>query len=104
MFISCLSAFDVVVDRCLDSLKAGGVQINGLHASVAPRRQQERISPTLEKFSFVPYIENDCLSSSTQLHGYLEHCKGRMGLVCFHTRGTFQPARFERICSYHFST
>uniref|UniRef100_A0A8V1ANX5 Fatty acid synthase n=1 Tax=Gallus gallus TaxID=9031 RepID=A0A8V1ANX5_CHICK len=71
-----VEAFDVVVDRCLDSLKAGGVQINGLHASVAPRRQQERISPTLEKFSFVPYIESDCLSSSTQLHAYLEHCKG----------------------------
>uniref|UniRef100_A0A8C3PVK3 Fatty acid synthase n=1 Tax=Chrysolophus pictus TaxID=9089 RepID=A0A8C3PVK3_CHRPC len=71
-----IEAFDVVVDRCLDSLKAGGVQINGLHASVAPRRQQERISPTLEKFSFVPYIESDCLSSSTQLHAYLEHCKG----------------------------
>ncbi|OXB61122.1 hypothetical protein ASZ78_013685 [Callipepla squamata] len=71
-----IEAFDVVVDRCLDSLKAGGVQINGLHASVAPRRQQERISPTLEKFSFVPYIESDCLSSSAQLHAYLEHCKG----------------------------
>uniref|UniRef100_A0A8C2UD57 Fatty acid synthase n=1 Tax=Coturnix japonica TaxID=93934 RepID=A0A8C2UD57_COTJA len=71
-----VEAFDVVVDRCLDSLKAGGVQINGLHASVAPRRQQERIPPTLEKFSFVPYMESDCLSSSTQLHAYLEHCKG----------------------------
>ncbi|XP_065591318.1 fatty acid synthase [Cyrtonyx montezumae] len=71
-----IEAFDVAVDRCLDSLKAGGVQINGLHASVAPRRQQERISPTLEKFSFVPYIESDCLSSSAQLHAYLQHCKG----------------------------
>ncbi|XP_035198499.1 fatty acid synthase [Oxyura jamaicensis] len=71
-----VEALDVVVDRCLNSLKAGGVQINGLHASVAPRRQQERIPPTLEKFCFVPYSESNCLSSSTQLHAYLEHCKG----------------------------
>uniref|UniRef100_A0A8C3MLL2 Fatty acid synthase n=1 Tax=Geospiza parvula TaxID=87175 RepID=A0A8C3MLL2_GEOPR len=69
-------SFEVVVDRCLDSLKAGGVQINGLHASVAPRRQQEQIPPTLEKFCFVPYTESSCLSSSAHLHAYLEQCKG----------------------------
>ncbi|NXR52975.1 FAS synthase, partial [Hippolais icterina] len=71
-----VEAFEVVVDHCLDSLKAGGVQINGLHASVAPRRQQEQIPPTLEKFCFVPYTESSCLSSSAHLHAYLEHCKG----------------------------
>ncbi|NXO39594.1 FAS synthase, partial [Locustella ochotensis] len=71
-----IEAFEVVVDHCLDSLKAGGVWINGLHASVAPRRQQEQIPPTLEKFCFVPYTENNCLSSSAHLHAYLEHCKG----------------------------
>ncbi|NXG58624.1 FAS synthase, partial [Hemiprocne comata] len=71
-----VEAFDVVLDRCLDSLKAGGVQIDGLHASVAPRRQQERVSPTLEKFCFVPYTESDCLSSSVHLHAYLDNCKG----------------------------
>uniref|UniRef100_A0A8B9P5E4 Fatty acid synthase n=1 Tax=Apteryx owenii TaxID=8824 RepID=A0A8B9P5E4_APTOW len=70
-----IKAFDVIVDRYLDSLKAGGVQINGLHASVAPRRQQERVPPTLEKFCFLPYSESNCLSSSTQLHAHLEHCK-----------------------------
>jgi len=91
MFLSCPSAFDVVVDHCLDSLKAGGVQINGLHAAVAPRRQQERIPPTLEKFCFVPYTESDCLSSSVHLHAYLEHCKGTVGLVSCYTRGIFQP-------------
>ncbi|KFP09893.1 Fatty acid synthase [Egretta garzetta] len=70
-----VKAFDVVVDRCLNSVTAGGVQINGLHASVAPRRQQERIPPTLEKFCFVPYTESNCLSSSVHLRDYLEHCK-----------------------------
>ncbi|NXL79375.1 FAS synthase, partial [Leptocoma aspasia] len=71
-----IDAIEVVVDHCLDSLKAGGVQISGLHASVAPRRQQEQIPPTLEKFCFVPYIESSCLSSSAHLHAYLDHCKG----------------------------
>ncbi|XP_074967591.1 fatty acid synthase [Phalacrocorax aristotelis] len=70
-----INAFDVFVDCCLDSLKAGAVQISGLHASVAPRRQQERTSPTLEKFCFVPYTEHDCLSSSADLHTCLVHCK-----------------------------
>uniref|UniRef100_A0A803V968 Fatty acid synthase n=1 Tax=Ficedula albicollis TaxID=59894 RepID=A0A803V968_FICAL len=71
-----VEAFEVVVDHCLNSLKAGGVQINGLHATVAPRRQQEQTPPTLEKFCFVPYTESSCLSSSAHLHAYLEHCKG----------------------------
>ncbi|XP_010131413.1 PREDICTED: fatty acid synthase, partial [Buceros rhinoceros silvestris] len=70
-----IEAFGVVMDHCLNSVKAGGVQINGLHASVAPRRQQERAPPTLEKFCFVPYTESNCLSSSVHLHAYLEHCK-----------------------------
>ncbi|NXL03899.1 FAS synthase, partial [Mesembrinibis cayennensis] len=70
-----VEVFDVVIDRCLNTVKAGGVQISGAHSSVAPRRQQEQIPPTLEKFCFVPYIESDCLSSSVHLHNYLEHCK-----------------------------
>ncbi|NWU98405.1 FAS synthase, partial [Upupa epops] len=70
-----IEAFDVVVDHCLNSVKAGGAQIDGLHASVAPRRQQERTPPTLEKFCFVPYTESNCLSSSVHLHAYLERCK-----------------------------
>ncbi|KAM6049680.1 fatty acid synthase isoform 2-T2 [Theristicus caerulescens] len=70
-----VEVFDVVIDRCLNTVKAGGVQISGTHSSVAPRRQQEQIPPTLEKFCFVPYIESDCLSSSVHLHNYLEHCK-----------------------------
>ncbi|NXI15750.1 FAS synthase, partial [Irena cyanogastra] len=71
-----IEAFEVVVEHCLNSLKAGGVQINGLHASVAPRRQQEQMPPTLEKFCFVPYTESNSLSLSAHLHAYLERCKG----------------------------
>ncbi|NXI49651.1 FAS synthase, partial [Chloroceryle aenea] len=73
-----VEAVDVVVDRCLNSVNAGGVQITGLHASVAPRRQQERTAPTLEKFCFVPYTESNCLSSSVHLRACLKHCKELM--------------------------
>eukprot|EP00062_Callorhinchus_milii_P004539 gi/632943010/ref/XP_007886730.1/ PREDICTED: fatty acid synthase [Callorhinchus milii] len=69
-------AVDVVVDRCLDSITAGGVQICGLHATVAPRRQQQQSPPTLEEFHFSPYVETDCLSSSERLRSCLAHCKG----------------------------
>ncbi|XP_044275877.1 fatty acid synthase [Varanus komodoensis] len=68
-------AFDAAVDRCLDTITAGAVQISGLHASAAPRRQQEQTPPTLEKFSFVPYMESGCLSSNAQLRSSFEHCK-----------------------------
>ncbi|CAM5096781.1 unnamed protein product [Natator depressus] len=72
-------AFDVVVDCCLNNIMAGGVRISGLHATAAPRRQQEQRPPTLEKFCFVPYVESDCLSSEAHLCAHLEHCKG---LIC----------------------
>ncbi|XP_069728923.1 fatty acid synthase [Phaenicophaeus curvirostris] len=70
-----VKAVDVVMDRCVASIQAGGVHLSGLHASVAPRRQQERNPPTLEKFCFVPYTENNCLSSNTHLCDYLKQCK-----------------------------
>ncbi|NXD84156.1 FAS synthase, partial [Halcyon senegalensis] len=76
-----VEAVDVVMDHCLNSVKAGGVQISGLHVSVAPRRQQERTAPTLEKFCFVPYTESNCLSSSVHLHGCLERCKELMRIL-----------------------
>ncbi|KAG8129130.1 hypothetical protein E2320_015873, partial [Naja naja] len=66
---------DVAVDRCLDTITGGAVQISGLHSSTAPRRQQEQIPPILEKFCFVPYDENDCLSSDAKLQSSFEHCK-----------------------------
>ncbi|NWR76452.1 FAS synthase, partial [Centropus unirufus] len=73
-----VKALDVVADRCVVTVKAGGVQCSGLHASVAPRRHQERIPPTLEKFCFVPYTESNCLSSNVELHACLKQCKGLM--------------------------
>ncbi|MGH0136067.1 UNVERIFIED_CONTAM: hypothetical protein FKN15_019025 [Acipenser sinensis] len=67
---------DVVVNRCLDNIVAGGVQICGLHATVAPRRQQQQTPPTLEEFRFVPYVETECLRGSEKLQAGLGQCKG----------------------------
>ncbi|KAL8163353.1 UNVERIFIED_CONTAM: hypothetical protein K2H54_018774 [Gekko kuhli] len=70
-----IEAFDAAVDRCFNTITAGAVQVSGLHASVAPRRQQEQTPPTLEKFCFVPHVESDCLSSDAQLLSCFENCK-----------------------------
>ncbi|XP_070708258.1 fatty acid synthase [Pempheris klunzingeri] len=69
-------AVDVHVNRCLDNIVAGGVQICGLHATVAPRRQQQQSPPTLEEFVFVPYMETECLTADGKLAEQLRLCKG----------------------------
>lgn len=69
-------AVNVFVNRCLDNITAGGVQICGLHATAAPRRQQQQTPPTLEEFVFVPYEDADCLRTNEKLADQLRHCKG----------------------------
>ncbi|XP_030610501.1 LOW QUALITY PROTEIN: fatty acid synthase [Archocentrus centrarchus] len=69
-------AVDVHVNRHLDNIIAGGVKICGLHATVAPRRQQQHSPPTLEEFLFVPYVETECLSTNGKLAEQLRLCKG----------------------------
>ncbi|XP_057571036.1 fatty acid synthase isoform X2 [Hippopotamus amphibius kiboko] len=67
---------DVVVDSCLDSTVAGSVHISRLHTSVAPRRQQEYLAPTLEKHCFTPHMEDGCLAGSLALQEELQLCRG----------------------------
>ncbi|TRY87148.1 hypothetical protein DNTS_010214 [Danionella cerebrum] len=71
----------VNVNRYLDNITAGGVQICGLHATVAPRRQQQQTPPTLEEFVFSPYEDTDCLRSIEKLGEQLRHCKGKFGKI-----------------------
>uniref|UniRef100_A0A3Q2DYF7 Fatty acid synthase n=1 Tax=Cyprinodon variegatus TaxID=28743 RepID=A0A3Q2DYF7_CYPVA len=68
-------AVDVQVSRCLDSIVAGGVLISGLHATVAPRRQQQQNPPTLEEFVFVPHVMTECLATNQSLTEQLHLCK-----------------------------
>ncbi|KTF89225.1 hypothetical protein cypCar_00017226 [Cyprinus carpio] len=89
-------AVDVHVNRCLDNITAGGVQICGLHATVAPRRQQQQTPPTLEEFAFVPYVDSDCLRTNEKLGDQLRHCKG----MFFNFLGYFPL--FQWHCTYIF--
>ncbi|KAF3691435.1 Fatty acid synthase [Channa argus] len=68
-------ALDVHINRCLYTIVAGGVQICGLHATVAPRRQQQQSPPTLEEFVFVPYMDTQCLAANGKLAEELRLCK-----------------------------
>lgn len=74
---------DVHVNHCLDNIVAGGVQICGLHATVAPRRQQQQSPPTLEEFVFVPYVDTECLASNGKLAQQLRLCKGTIDKPIF---------------------
>uniref|UniRef100_A0A3B4B6A9 Fatty acid synthase n=1 Tax=Periophthalmus magnuspinnatus TaxID=409849 RepID=A0A3B4B6A9_9GOBI len=66
----------ISVDHCVDVVVAGGVQISGLHATVAPRRQQQQSAPTLEDFCFVPYMNRECLKENEHLSEKMNLCKG----------------------------
>ncbi|KAK2504120.1 hypothetical protein MC885_011188 [Smutsia gigantea] len=69
-------AADVVVDRCLSCMVAGGVRFSWIHTSAAPRRQQEQLAPILEKFCFTPHMEDGCLAGSSALQEELQLCRG----------------------------
>lgn len=48
--------------RNISVIKSGGVEIRGMKASLAPRRQQAQAPPKLEKYQFVPYESASPLS------------------------------------------
>nr|XP_045015104.1 fatty acid synthase-like isoform X2 [Jaculus jaculus]XP_045015105.1 fatty acid synthase-like isoform X2 [Jaculus jaculus] len=67
---------DVTTNLALGCTVAGGVRISQLHVTAVPRRQQEHLVPTLEKFSFTPYMETGCLSEDATLQEELQLCQG----------------------------
>ena len=62
----------VTVDRDLDVCQSGAVEILGLHATVAPRRQQAQAPPTLEHFKFVPYSQHSVSDTDSELKSYTQ--------------------------------
>lgn len=70
--------------RDIDVIAAGGVELRGMKASLAPRRQQTQAAPKLEKYTFVPYINTkpstpeNALTSSLQIA--LENSGGALKL------------------------
>lgn len=57
-------------NKILGTCLAGGVEILGLHATVAPRRQQVQSAPVLEQYEFVPYEETNLAQSEPTLNEY----------------------------------
>lgn len=52
--------------RNISVIKSGGVEIRGMKASLAPRRQQAQAPPKLEKYQFIPYDNQNPLSEDTE--------------------------------------
>lgn len=48
----------VFMYRDIDVIKSGGVELRGMKASLAPRRQQIQAAPKLEQYTFIPYISD----------------------------------------------
>lgn len=47
-------------------IKSGGVEIRGMKASQAPRRQQVQAAPKLERYTFIPYENSQVLVEDPQ--------------------------------------
>ena len=70
-----LSAIKVLVDTDLNTVYAGGVEMLGLHTTVAPRRPNTQAAPILEEYAFVPYMEANLMGNDAALQGYLHRCQ-----------------------------
>ena len=68
-----LSAVHVKVNSCLGTCVAGGVEMMDLHATVAPRRHPQT-SPTLERFTFIPYTHNLLATMEATVQDYSQDC------------------------------
>ncbi|CAC5370812.1 FASN [Mytilus coruscus] len=61
----------VKIDKEQNTCTSGGVEILGLHATVAPRRHQQA-EPVLEEYCFVPYTCNNLIDND--LKNYINSC------------------------------
>ncbi|CAG9862121.1 unnamed protein product [Phyllotreta striolata] len=55
----------VYMYRNIGVIKSAGIELRGMKASLAPRRQQAQASPKLEKYQFVPYENSQPLIEDT---------------------------------------
>ncbi|GFO47692.1 fatty acid synthase-like [Plakobranchus ocellatus] len=63
----------VCVDNTLDMITSGGVEMQGLHTTVAPKRVLQT-PPTLEEHCFVPYTDNIDTQPPQALRQYASNC------------------------------
>ncbi|XP_054762953.2 fatty acid synthase-like [Lytechinus pictus] len=85
----------VTVDKFTDTCRAGGVEISGLHATVAPKRHAQHAPPLVEDFSFVPYNEDNLQSKDSILKEYSSVCGRYAQKVLKVTRKKFVAAGIE---------
>ncbi|XP_063931279.1 fatty acid synthase [Zophobas morio] len=57
---------DVHMYREIGVIKSGGIELRGMKASLAPRRQQTQASPKLEKYQFVPFENTISLNENDE--------------------------------------
>ncbi|KAJ8972225.1 hypothetical protein NQ314_000286 [Rhamnusium bicolor] len=79
--------------RNIGVIKSAGIELRGMKASLAPRRQQAQASPKLEKYQFVPYENNQQLAEDSEkskthaltvlLQTVLENSSGALKLKVF---------------------
>lgn len=58
----------------LNVVKCPGIELRGLKASLAPRRQQTQASPNLEEFTFTPYFDDKSSSVMSSAARALRTC------------------------------
>lgn len=56
------NVFPIYDHKVVNCIKSGGVEIRGLRASSAPRRQQTHATPKYERYTFIPYENNQVLA------------------------------------------
>ncbi|XP_054286913.1 fatty acid synthase-like [Macrosteles quadrilineatus] len=62
----------VYMYRDIDIIKSGGVELRGMKASLAPRRQQTQAPPKLEQYTFVPLTGDKPLPTQYALTSLLQ--------------------------------
>lgn len=53
--------------RDINVISSGGIELRGLKANLAPRKQMSQAPPKLEKYLFVPYINTKAMSKNNAL-------------------------------------
>jgi hypothetical protein len=71
----CVEGIPVVFDRDLDLCVCGGVELSGLHATVAPRRTGQQAAPVVEDYVYVPYTEDNLSVNNSDLVSYCKDCE-----------------------------
>ena len=92
---SYLPDIPVTVNRTTSTCQAGGIQIQGMHATVAPRRHGHTTPPTIEKYSFVPYHESNLLVDQDEILRYRDVCSSYLEQTQREVREKFAQAGMD---------